>query len=56
MNLACKAVLASITEMKYALEQAADYVPGGAPASSIIDAIDHDPIATVRSLIRTVGV
>ena len=56
MNLACKAVLASITEMKYASEQAVDYVPGGAPASSIIDAIDHDPIATVWSLIRTVGV
>ena len=56
VNLACKAVLTSITEMKYASEQAADYIPGWAPAVSIIDAIDRDPIATVQSLICTVGV
>lgn len=54
MNLACKAVLTLITKMEYASEQATDYVPGGVPAVSVMEAIDRDPIATMRSLIRTV--
>ena len=51
VNLACKAVLISITKMEYMLEQATDYVPEGMLADSVMNAIDCDPIATLWSLI-----
>ena len=54
VNLACKAVLTSITNMEYASEQATEYVLEGMPADSVMNVIDRDPIATLRSLIRTV--
>ena len=40
--------------MEYMSEQATDYVPEGMPADSVMNVIDRDLIATLRSLIRTV--
>ena len=54
MNLAYKEVLTLITKMEYTSEQATDYVPEGIPVVSIMGTIDHDPIATIWSLIHTV--
>ena len=54
VNLACKAVLTSITNMEYTSKQATEYVLEGMPADSVMNAIDHDPIATLQSLIQMV--
>jgi len=57
VNLSCKAVLKAITKMDLATRNAPDYVPSEhAPdsTSSFLEAIRRDPIATVRTLVRTV--
>lgn len=56
VNLACKAVLAAITHMDLAKEGALDYTPDGPELATIQVAISRDPIATIRSLVRTVGI
>ena len=40
--------------MEYTSEQATEYVPEGMPADSVMNVIDHNPIATLWSLIWTV--
>jgi len=42
MNLACQAVLKSITDMDFTAEDAADYVPATAGG-------ERDPIAMIRT-------
>lgn len=56
VNLACKAVLSTITNLDYAAENANDYVPEPVETEpdTFIDAVFRDPIATVRSLVRGV--
>ena len=54
VNLACKAVLAAITHLEYVKETADNYIPTGPGPSSFTDAISHDPIATLWSLIMAV--
>lgn len=49
VNLACTAVLAAITALKYAEEDADDYDPND---DNVLHLLDRDPIATLRSLIR----
>jgi hypothetical protein len=49
VNLACKAVLAAITNLDYVAETAEDFYP-----SNFLEGLDRDPIATVRSLICAV--
>ncbi|EPQ49932.1 hypothetical protein GLOTRDRAFT_67196, partial [Gloeophyllum trabeum ATCC 11539] len=45
INLACKAVLGAMTNMEYASNEAADFIPQG----NI-----RDPIASARTLVRTI--
>ena len=54
VNLACKAVLSAITHIKYAAENADDYVPPMTRSATFTEAIAWDPIAILRSLIRGV--
>jgi hypothetical protein len=54
VNLACKAVLKAITNLNYAIEDVNEFVPEGPLATMFTDAIDRDPIATVRSIVRSV--
>ena len=49
MNLACQAVLKSITDMDFAAEGAADYVPATAGG-------ERDPIAMIRTVVRVVSI
>jgi hypothetical protein len=51
VNLACKAVLAAITNLDYVAETAEDFVP-----LNFLGGLDRDPIATIRSLIHAVCV
>jgi hypothetical protein len=51
VNLACQAVLSAITNLDYAKEDADDYIPS---TGDMMDNLERDPIATVRSLIRAV--
>lgn len=57
VNLACKAVLGVITQLRYAKEDAADFVPDGEapPPATFEEALKRDPVATTRSLIRGVS-
>ena len=55
VNLACKAILKAITDMDFATENANEFVPDGPSATTFVDAIDRDPIATIRSVIRAVS-
>lgn len=55
INLACKAVLGAVTDLKHASPNAPDFVPAGASAQTFMDAIDRDPISTVRTLVRVVS-
>lgn len=49
VNLACKAILAALTDLNYARE------PTTAEEQvSFLDAVDKDPIATIRALIRVI--
>ena len=54
VNLACKAMLSTITSIEYAAENAVDFIPTGPVSITFAGALNHDPIATVRSLIRSV--
>ena len=54
MNLACKAVLAAITDVKFAEEDAEEYIPGNDYALTTLQQLDKNSIATLRSLIKTV--
>lgn len=56
VNLACKAVLKEITDMKFAAANARDYVPAGPVPTNFLDVLDRDPIATVRTLVRVVSI
>lgn len=41
--------------MDFATENANEFVPDGPSATTFVDAIDRDPIATIRSVIRAVS-
>lgn len=51
VNLACKAVLRALTNLDYAREPV-----NLQEQRSFLDVVDGDPIATIRALIRVVGV
>lgn len=60
VNLACKAVLGAITNLNFASQDAPDFIPSAPPgprteAQSFMDAIDRNPIATVRTVVRVVS-
>ena len=57
VNLACKAVLGVITQLKYAKEDATDFIPDGKAAApaTFEDVLKHDPVATTHSLIQGVS-
>jgi len=55
VNLACKAVLSAITNLEYAAEEAEDYIPPNTESLTFLDALSRDPVAAVRSLIRSVS-
>ncbi|KAH9950786.1 ribonuclease H-like domain-containing protein [Amylocystis lapponica] len=53
VNRTCKSVLGAITKLDFAANSAPEYVPTiGPQPRSFLDAIDRDPIATVRTLVR----
>jgi hypothetical protein len=54
VNLACKAVLKAMTMVEYAAEDAGDFIPDQPPAETFVDALERDPVACVRSLIKAV--
>ena len=57
VNLACHAILEAVTKLKYAAENAEDYVPNNedpVPAT-FKEALKRNPVATTRSLIRGVS-
>ncbi|KAK6991690.1 hypothetical protein R3P38DRAFT_3227535 [Favolaschia claudopus] len=53
-HLACNAVLKAITNMDFADPEAVDFDAHDDTASSFLDAIDRDPIATIRTIIRLI--
>jgi hypothetical protein len=54
VNLACKAVLGAITDMDFAAPEAGDFVPLDAAAVNFLDAVERDPVATIRTTVRVV--
>jgi hypothetical protein len=56
VNLACKAVLAAITNMDFARLDLPNFVPDNTAAFSLYDAINKDPIATSRTLVCMVRI
>ncbi|KAJ7904012.1 hypothetical protein B0H13DRAFT_2025471, partial [Mycena leptocephala] len=54
VNLACKAVLGAITDMDFAVPEAGDFVPFDAAAVNFLDAVERDPIATMRTTVRVI--
>lgn len=54
--MACKAVLSAITQMKFAANDADNFAPPlqYEEPSNFLDAVDRDPIASLRSAIRNV--
>ncbi|KAG0702687.1 hypothetical protein DFH29DRAFT_804590, partial [Suillus ampliporus] len=57
VNLACKAVLGAITNLDFASQDAPDFIPSAPPGPeswSFMDVIDHDPIATVQTVVRVI--
>ncbi|KAK7006945.1 HAT family dimerization domain-containing protein, partial [Favolaschia claudopus] len=54
VNLACKAVLAAITNMDFAAITANDFVPQGGEPRTFGAAVARDPIATLRTSIRLI--
>ncbi|PCH40310.1 hypothetical protein WOLCODRAFT_68329, partial [Wolfiporia cocos MD-104 SS10] len=52
INLACQAVLEAITDTPHIEYDAADFIPKGPTPRSFTDAINRDPISTLRSLIH----
>ena len=55
VNLACHAVLGAITKLEFAAEDAEDFVPDSEEPVTLEEALQRDPIATTRSLIRGVS-
>ncbi|KAJ7660136.1 ribonuclease H-like domain-containing protein [Mycena polygramma] len=54
VNLACKAVLSSITDIDFAASGSADFVPHPVGATTFLDAVARDPVATVRTTVRVI--
>ncbi|KAJ7231378.1 hypothetical protein C8J57DRAFT_1069711, partial [Mycena rebaudengoi] len=54
VHLACKAILKAITDTDFVDNNADNYEPRGGPAATFMDAIDRDPIATLRTIIRQI--
>lgn len=54
VNLACKAVLAEITNISYAVTNPEEYDPPAPLDSGFVYALQRDPIATVRSFTTAV--
>ena len=55
VNLACKAVLEAITNLKFAAENSADIQPDSyVQPETFLQAMQRDPIALLRALIRGV--
>lgn len=54
VHLACKAILKAITDVQYAENDAANFEPHGDSANTFMDAIQRDPIATLRTVVRQV--
>jgi hypothetical protein len=54
--LACQAILKAITDMDFADSNATAFEPSGNVATTFMDAIDRDPIATLRAIVRQVCV
>ncbi|KAJ6582875.1 hypothetical protein DFH09DRAFT_277734 [Mycena vulgaris] len=52
VSLACKAVLSAIINLDFAAHDANDFEPFDNEAVTFMDAIDHDPIATLRTIVR----
>ena len=57
VNLACDAVLQAVTKLKYAAENAKDFVPNDEDPvpTTFKEALKRDPVATTHSLIGGVG-
>ncbi|KAK0442063.1 ribonuclease H-like domain-containing protein, partial [Armillaria borealis] len=54
VNLACKAVLTAITDLEFAALDAADFEPTVEEANTFGAALQRDPIALVRTLVRVI--
>ena len=54
MNLACKAVLETVTDMDYASEEDVTTY-NNEPTDPYGEAIEKDPIAVIRSVVRIVS-
>ncbi|KAF7333764.1 HAT family dimerization domain-containing protein [Mycena venus] len=54
VNLACKAVLSAIINTEFAAPEASDFVPLADEATTSVDAIKRDPVATIRSTVRVI--
>ncbi|KAJ7498445.1 hypothetical protein B0H11DRAFT_2155608 [Mycena galericulata] len=54
VHLACVAILKAITDMDFDDNDATNFEPQGNPAATFMDAIDRDPIATLRAIVRQI--
>ncbi|KAJ7691514.1 ribonuclease H-like domain-containing protein [Mycena olivaceomarginata] len=54
VHLACQAILKAITDMNFADSDATPFEPSGNVATTFMDAIDRDPIATLRAIVRQI--
>jgi hypothetical protein len=54
VHLACQAILKAITDTDFADDNVVNFEPRGRPATTFMDAIDRDPIATLRAIVRQV--
>ncbi len=54
VNLACKAVLTAIMDLEFVALDAADFEPTVEEANTFSTALQHDPIALVRTLVQVV--
>ncbi|KAJ6451754.1 hypothetical protein C8R45DRAFT_848205, partial [Mycena sanguinolenta] len=52
VNLACKTVLGAIANMDFAAPDTGDFVPLDAAAVNFLNAVERDPVATIRTTIR----
>ncbi|KAJ7161812.1 ribonuclease H-like domain-containing protein, partial [Mycena crocata] len=53
-HLACKVVLKAITNIDFDENDADNFEPDGPPAATFMDAIERDPIATLRTIVRQI--
>ena len=54
VNLGCKAVLNSITDLDYAAEDVEEYISEDNYSHGVLPHLKKDPVATLRSLINAV--